>query len=82
MKTFLESLGHKSFEFSPEEKADFVAMHEEVEDLIKTEIDMLAASIDDLKGQMEVLRAVVEGNALNQRSKSYFESSCPSYIVS
>jgi serine/threonine protein kinase len=69
MKTFLETLGHKSFEFSPVEKADFVAMHEEVEDLINAGIDILAASIDDLKDQIDVLRAVVEGNALNSEKQ-------------
>ncbi len=44
-------------------------MHEEVEDLINAGIDMLAASIDDLKDQIDVLRAVVEGNALNSEKR-------------
>jgi hypothetical protein len=71
---FLQVVGHTDCELSVEEKADFVEMHEEVEELITACVDKLSEEITDLKDNMDEMKKEILNALLDNKSESMGEA--------
>ncbi len=70
VQTLLQVTGHEDCALSVEEKADFVKMHQEVEELITAEADRLNEGIEGLKDDMEEMKKDILTALLDSKSDS------------